>query len=268
LIEVVHKVDDLNFFYVLFMKILFLLIPFFVLSQSIKVDYTYTTDEYVNQETLIANQNSSYYYNKSFLGENKKKDKINGNEANLVQKNIKLNKIEYFQNKNNPILHFQLKYKGVNRLIIDSLPEINWNIDNKAIKKINGYTCNKAITKFRGREYEAWFTTQIPINFGPFKFNGLPGLIISINSIGGNSFNSWIATRINTKFDEKTDSKLYDDCITMSMREYIEFGQNLREKASKASVARLPKGYNNVKTTYERLSVERVFEWETEDEEK
>jgi uncharacterized membrane protein YgaE (UPF0421/DUF939 family) len=121
------------------MKILFLLIPFFVLSQSIKVDYTYTTDEYVNQETLIANQNSSYYYNKSFLGENKKKDKINGNEANLVQKNIKLNKIEYFQNKNNPILHFQLKYKGVNRLIIDSLPEINWNIDNKAIKKINGY---------------------------------------------------------------------------------------------------------------------------------
>lgn len=47
-------------------------------------------------------------------------------------------------------------------------------------KAIQGYEAQKAKTVFRGREFIAWFTTEIPISDGPYKFNGLPGLILQL----------------------------------------------------------------------------------------
>lgn len=40
------------------------------------------------------------------------------------------------------------------------------------------YLCNKATCRFRGRDYEAWYTTDIPRSEGPWKLEGLPGLIL------------------------------------------------------------------------------------------
>ncbi|MDR0661656.1 MAG: GLPGLI family protein [Prevotellaceae bacterium] len=56
----------------------------------------------------------------------------------------------------------------------------DWNIDNNSKKTILGLSCIKATCHFAGRDYEAWFTTEIPIIDGPYKFNGLPGLIVRV----------------------------------------------------------------------------------------
>ncbi|WP_460879449.1 GLPGLI family protein [Pontibacter rugosus] len=48
---------------------------------------------------------------------------------------------------------------------------------------IAGYNCQKATTEFGGRKYEAWFTSELPISEGPYKFNGLPGLIVKVNDM-------------------------------------------------------------------------------------
>jgi GLPGLI family protein len=45
---------------------------------------------------------------------------------------------------------------------------------------VKGYLCQKAKCRFRGRNYTAWFAVDIPINNGPWKFGGLPGLILKI----------------------------------------------------------------------------------------
>ena len=45
---------------------------------------------------------------------------------------------------------------------------------------ILGYPCHKATTHFRGRDYVAWYTEEIPYPYGPYKFGGLPGLITCI----------------------------------------------------------------------------------------
>ena len=56
-------------------------------------------------------------------------------------------------------------------------PKINWKVE-KETKKIGNFNCKKATTNFRGRNYTAWFTTDVPLPFGPWKLNGLPGLIL------------------------------------------------------------------------------------------
>ena len=52
-----------------------------------------------------------------------------------------------------------------------------WNIED-GVKTIAGYSCNKATTRFLGREWTVYFTPEIPINQGPWMLWGLPGLIV------------------------------------------------------------------------------------------
>ncbi|NOU61356.1 GLPGLI family protein [Marinifilum caeruleilacunae] len=55
----------------------------------------------------------------------------------------------------------------------------NWIIKSDTAT-ILSYKCQKAITNYKGRSYEAWFTKEIPLSEGPYKFHGLPGLIVKI----------------------------------------------------------------------------------------
>ena len=41
-----------------------------------------------------------------------------------------------------------------------------------------GYPCHKAITTFRGRTWTVWYTLDLPYSDGPWKFCGLPGLVL------------------------------------------------------------------------------------------
>lgn len=59
----------------------------------------------------------------------------------------------------------------------DKIPVIEWSITQEA-KEIMGLQCQKAIGDFKGRTYEAWFSSQLPYSNGPWKLGGLPGLII------------------------------------------------------------------------------------------
>ena len=45
---------------------------------------------------------------------------------------------------------------------------------------IAGYYCQKAICHFAGHHYVAWFTTQIPLKAAPYKFDGLPGVVVRV----------------------------------------------------------------------------------------
>lgn len=72
----------------------------------------------------------------------------------------------------------------------EDLEKLNWKI-LPDIDTIVGYVCHKAETKFRGRKWYAWFTMEIPYNFGPWKLGGLPGMILKAEDSEG-LFN-WIA---------------------------------------------------------------------------
>ncbi|MCI1733695.1 MAG: GLPGLI family protein [Bacteroidales bacterium] len=63
-------------------------------------------------------------------------------------------------------------------------PEIDWTLQPET-KEVIGYSCNRATCTFRGRNYEAWYTNEIPSSLGPWKFRGLPGLILSVKDDSG-----------------------------------------------------------------------------------
>ncbi|MDQ0783785.1 GLPGLI family protein [Chryseobacterium sp. W4I1] len=67
--------------------------------------------------------------------------------------------------------------------------KFNWNILNDK-QKIGEYNTQKATTEFGGRKWTAWFSTDLPFQDGPYKFWGLPGLIIKIEDDQKNY--SWI----------------------------------------------------------------------------
>ncbi len=52
-----------------------------------------------------------------------------------------------------------------------------WEISDDS-KEILGYPCVRATTDYRGRHWTAWFTPDIPLQEGPWKLCGLPGLIL------------------------------------------------------------------------------------------
>lgn len=74
-------------------------------------------------------------------------------------------------------------YANLNRsaFLVSHNEKLKWIIDIGKDTAILGYQCKKANTSFAGRNYTAWFTTEIPISEGPYKFRGLPGLILKIS---------------------------------------------------------------------------------------
>ena len=62
--------------------------------------------------------------------------------------------------------------------------KMDWKILPETVK-IGEYEAQKAETTFAGRKWYAWFTQDIPFQDGPYKFKGLPGLIIKVEYANG-----------------------------------------------------------------------------------
>ncbi|WP_417430898.1 GLPGLI family protein [Halpernia sp.] len=98
----------------------------------------------------------------------------------------------------------------------------------KQKKEILGHKCENASISFGGREWIAWYTMEIPIQDGPYKFSGLPGLILEISS-NDNDY-QFFATSI----EKKTDAIKPFPAIPMgNLQKEITFKENIiREPAA------------------------------------
>ncbi|MDD4700287.1 MAG: GLPGLI family protein [Oscillospiraceae bacterium] len=68
--------------------------------------------------------------------------------------------------------------------VIEFISPQEWTISEDTLTVL-GYTCLEAVTTFRGRNYKAWFTLDIPVNKGPWKLYGLPGMILKVEDDDG-----------------------------------------------------------------------------------
>lgn len=67
----------------------------------------------------------------------------------------------------------------------------NWYLSTDTMT-INGRLCQKAEVEFGNRHWTAWFDPSIGISDGPYKFGGLPGLIVRVSDVKSDGKESWI----------------------------------------------------------------------------
>ncbi|WP_294220225.1 GLPGLI family protein [uncultured Chryseobacterium sp.] len=66
-----------------------------------------------------------------------------------------------------------------NMFIVDTDDKITWNLTDET-KTIGGYNVQKATARYGSRNWTAWFTKDITLSEGPYKFRGLPGMVFEI----------------------------------------------------------------------------------------
>ena len=83
-------------------------------------------------------------------------------------------------------------------LVEELIPELQWTLTDDT-KEILGYKCKSAKCSFRSREYSAYYTDEIPVADGPWKFGGLPGFIMEV--CDADNHYSFTCVGINSKAD-------------------------------------------------------------------
>lgn len=78
----------------------------------------------------------------------------------------------------------------------EKMPDFRWTFIPDTTETVLGYECMAAGTEFRGRRYTVWFAPDIPVSAGPWKFFGLPGLILAVEESSG--IFSWEAVGISS----------------------------------------------------------------------
>jgi GLPGLI family protein len=151
-------------------------------------------------------------------------------------------------------------------MVEENLPQLNWNTDYKDTLSISDHMCKKATVNFRGRHYVAWYDPDIPISFGPWKFNNLPGLAFEIYDETHRY--EWVLTRIKKiSIDEESLNNQKAQHV-LSLKTFINrrayLFQEKRDQLKKNIRTRSERGVNvtKVKVEKSRTGRELVFEWE------
>jgi len=130
--------------------------------------------EGIKKDTTIQTNLNGRYSNTTFYSIHNKKN------GGFVYKNFK-ESLLVFEYKT-----IFIKQKGQDYFYSDSLHPMVWKLESEK-KLLVGKECFKAETDFRGRHYTAWYAPSIPVPNGPWKFGGLPGLILEIYETGTRS---------------------------------------------------------------------------------
>ncbi len=193
---------------------------------------------------LVFNDSVSIFvYRKS--GINNFQNKIDqsdvGNVIIRTSNEDEFGSIVYRNFKTNEIVFRMVTTKIYNaKLVNDDWVNLNWEIKNQT-KEINNFKCQKAVTKFRGRNYIAWFTTEIPLRYGPWKLYGLPGLILEAYD----SKNEFYAIANNIKYPVLIDDGDFvkpTNGEILTLEQFIEFQEKIPELTIKKIASKMPKG--------------------------
>lgn len=183
-------------------KVLFLFISLFgyTQNQSGKVVYEIKFPEIIIKDSTklktykqiesVSNEAKKYAFSLTFNKDNSFyniENKINLDNLKPVEKisyTLFSKYSYYYDNKKKETFKIDNSEKNIS-IKLENV--INWNINNET-KKIGEYTCYKAtcVKEFynnkglRRKDIIAWFCPELPYQFGPLEFNGLPGLILEL----------------------------------------------------------------------------------------
>lgn len=178
---------------------LFLFVGLMLSAQNNRVIYEYrfapdsTKTDSLKTEWMYLdiNKKGSKYYSKSafesdsIVNESIKKQMASGMKSISVSRQSIGGEINYEVEKTYPDYKtFLVSNIGNDTYKIAEDRKPNWKISTEK-KQLGTFNVQKATTDFAGRSWTAWFTTEVPIQDGPYKFSGLPGLIVQMEDQTG-----------------------------------------------------------------------------------
>ncbi|HLT53106.1 MAG TPA: GLPGLI family protein [Flavobacteriaceae bacterium] len=130
----------------------------------------------------------------------------------------------------------------------------SWQITNET-KQIQNFTCYKATTTFRGNNFEVWFTPDIPINAGPWKWYGLPGLIVEATDTDKSEV--YLLEKVEKLTEEIPFPSSKSEKI--NLKTYLE---NAEEAFNALIASQNDRNITVTATESKRVGLERIYEWE------
>ena len=122
---------------------------------------------------LEVNENENLFFSDEYL----RVDSLNNVRNNFIFAYPKFKKILRWHKIDNSFDF--INNISMNFYEYNTTKNINWNLTSDK-KKIGIYNVQKATCKYGGRNWTAWFTNEIPLNYGPYVFYGLPGLVLEV----------------------------------------------------------------------------------------
>jgi GLPGLI family protein len=247
----------------------------FAQQQTCKIEYIFVIDgDTCNTANLYFDKSKSFFQ----MQNEKLKDSISKTNLNNTFtfnkiKNVALFEGNVIENNLNVLLTRTKSFDGITYLIEETTPKIDWKLVNEQ-KKINSLNCSKATGSFRGRNYTAWYTSDIPVAFGPYKFCGLPGLIIEIkdddNFVLINAKKIEIPTdatidfeKIMTNYKQKITLREFVDKLKMANSYGRQYMERILAKIPKQKGVKIKISNSTVSTDIGE-SIEKQYEWEKE----
>ena len=110
---------------------------------------------------------------------------------------------------------------GMEQYVVEEpIENIDWTIVEDSVKKVLGYDCIMATADYHGRKWTAWFTPEIPLQAGPWKLAGLPGLILEADA--DNGVYSFVATGIQNTTRQISQVYLADRYEKVSRKDLLK----------------------------------------------
>lgn len=194
---------------------------------SIMVDYYYyfnqidSSSPYPRNCRLTINENASLYEIYDVEASSNEPERYNPDQGtSVIVIKPKKNRF-YFKDLKSKTITNRERIFLEKFFVVDSLDNLfEWKLTQKR-KSILGYDCQEATTEFRGRKYTAYFTPEVPVQNGPWKFHGLPGLILEV-SMDKNAIVEFSITAENLEFSKEPSDLVnpYADKKTYSRKEY------------------------------------------------
>ena len=151
----------------------------------------------------IKKNGSSFYSRQKFLNDSTRnayiQKQIALGSSNFSYNESNASKVPYTVTKKYPDYKINLLAPlGQNIFDVADQKKMDWKIlpDKKMIDK---FEVQKATTDFGGRSWTAWFSQDFPFQDGPYKFHGLPGLILEMEDTTGTHIYKFAGSK---KFDE------------------------------------------------------------------
>ncbi|SFH81976.1 GLPGLI family protein [Halpernia frigidisoli] len=174
-----------------------------------------------------------------FISENKLKfDSLFTTEYNKGNAKIDLTNLSSLKSSSYVIIQTNDDFKYYTTvgmtLLTYTTPIIDkWNLIDET-KVINSIVCEKAEVRYKGRDWIAWYSTQIPFPYGPYKFSGLPGLIVKITDRTGDYDFELVRSIPSSKLKGKLVSVsgiYYKNAKITTSKDLIEAKENFKANA-------------------------------------